>query len=198
EIAPDNAINVHFTLARDAAGAWSATLDSPDVGAIKDMPASSVSFDGTQLNIEVSALSGAYSGVLNDGAFTGEWTQPGATLAMNLAPYQANTLSEEAMATLLGPWHGKLQASGITLNMVFLFERNEAGEFSGTMQQIEAGPATIPVEDVSLENGVLFFRMPQARAEYQATLVDGGFQGSMKQGAQDMVLNIVKGEYVPE
>lgn len=198
EVAPGSAIGVHFTLAQDAAGGWTATLNSPDTGAIKNVTASSVSFDGSKLDIKVDALSGAYSGVLADGTFTGEWTQPGGTLAMNLAPYVASVLSDEAMATLLGQWHGKLQARGIVLNMVFNFERNEAGEFVGSVQQIDTGPTKIAMTDISLENNELFFRVPQARSEYRATLVDGGFNGSMKQGPQDMALNVVKGEYVPE
>jgi hypothetical protein len=198
EVAPGNAIGVHFTLAKDAAGAWMATLNSPDTGAIKNVAASSVSFDGSKLDIKVDALSGAYSGVLANGTFTGEWSQPGAKLAMNLAPYVASVLSEEAMATLLGQWHGKLQARGIVLNIVFNFERNEAGEFVGSMQQIDTGPTKIAMADISLENNELFFRIPQARIEYRAMLVDGGFNGSMKQGPQDMELNVVKGEYVAE
>src|SRR5690606_30509915 len=34
--------------------------------------------------------------------------------------------------------------------------------------------------------------------EYRAQLVNGAFNGSLKQGPQDMVLNVVKGEYVAE
>src|SRR5688572_21757164 len=85
EVAPGNTIGVQFTLAQDAAGAWTATLNSPDTGAIKNIAASSVSFDGSKLDIKVDALSGAYSGVLANGTITGEWTQPGGKLAMNLA-----------------------------------------------------------------------------------------------------------------
>ncbi|HEY0963217.1 MAG TPA: hypothetical protein VGE69_12765 [Pseudomonadales bacterium] len=198
DVAPGNSIGVHFTLAQDAAGAWTATLNSPDTGAIKNVPASSVSFDGTTLNIEVASLSGAYTGTFANGGFTGEWTQPGGTLPMNLAPYVPTVLSEEAMTLLLGQWHGKLIAPGAQLNIVFTFERNEAGEFTGSMQQIDMSDAKVPVTDISLENNELFLRIPQARGEYRATLADGAFNGRVKQGAQDMQLNIVKGEYVAE
>jgi hypothetical protein len=198
EVAPGTTIGVQFTLAQDTAGAWTATLNSPDTGAIKNIAASSVSFDGSKLDIKVDALSGAYSGVLADGTFTGEWSQPGGKLAMNLAPYVASVLSDEAMATLLGQWHGKLQTPGPALNVVFFFERNEAGEFVGFMQSVDQSPNKVPMTDISLENNELFLRIPQVRGEYRATLVDGGFNGSVKQGPQDMVLNMVKGEYVPE
>lgn len=198
DVAPGNSISVHFTLAQDTAGAWTATLNSPDTGAIKDVPASSVSFDGKTLNIEVASLSGSYSGVLNDGTFTGEWTQPGGKLPMNLAPFVPTVLSEDAITLLLGQWHGKLMLPGAQLNIVFTFERDAAGEFSGYMQQIDTSDAKAALADISFENNELFFRIPQARSEYRATLADGAFTGSVKQGPQDMKLDIVKGEYVAE
>ena len=198
EIAPGNAISVQFTLAKSAAGAWTATLNSPDNGAIKNVAASSVSFDGSKLDIKVAALSGGYSGVLANGTFTGEWTQPGGKLAMTLAPYVASVLSDKAKAALLGQWHGKLQAKGAVLNVVFIFERNAAGEFVGMAQSIDQSPNKFPMTDISLENNELFLRIPQLRSDYRAKLVNGGFNGSMKQGPQDMELNVVKGEFVPE
>src|SRR5690606_31060565 len=153
-----NSIGVHFTLAQDAAGAWTATLNSPDTGAIKDVPASSVSFDGTALDIEVASLSGSYNGVLNNGTFTGEWTQPGGKLPMNLAPFVPTVLSEEAITLLLGQWHGKMMAPGMQMNIVFTFERNDAGEFTGVMQQIDMSETKVPLADISYENNELFFR----------------------------------------
>ena len=198
EAAPGNIISVHFVISKDAGGGWAAVLNSPDTGAIKDMKASAVSFDGTKLDIKVDALSGAYSGVFNNGTFAGEWTQPGSTLVMNLAPYAASVLSAEAMASLLGQWHGKMQGPGIVLNMVFHFERNEADEFVGSIQQIDSSPNKMPMTDISFENNELFFRVPTARAEYRATFADGSFKGHVKQGPQNMELNVVKGEYVAE
>jgi hypothetical protein len=196
EAAPGNAISVHFTLSKDASGGWAATLNSPDTGAIKNVKATSVSFDGSTLDIKVDALSGAYNGKLANGTFTGEWTQPGSKLVMALSPYTPAVLSDAAITTLLGQWHGKLQAPGIALNIVFYFERNAAGEFVGFFQQIDASPNKFPMSDISFENNELFFRIPMARLEYRASLVDGTFKGSVKQGPQNMELNVVKGEYV--
>ena len=198
EVAPGNAMDVHFTLAQDAAGAWTAIVNSPETGAIKDVAASSVSFDGTTLNIDVAALSGSYTGTLANGTFTGEWTQPGGKLPMNLAPYVASVLSDEAMALLLGQWHGKAQLPGVSIDIIFNFERNEAGEFVGNTQQGDTSSPKVALADISFENNELFFRVPQARAEYRATLVNGAFNGGLKQGPQDIPLNIVKGEFVAE
>jgi hypothetical protein len=197
EVAPGNSISVQFTLSQ-ANGAWSAMLNSPDVGAIKNVPADTVSFDGNRLNIEVKSLSGAYSGSLQDGNFAGEWTQPGATLAMNLNPYEAPALSAEAMARLLGQWHGKLMGPGITFNMVFHFEQAEDGTLTGAIQNADAGAQKTPMADISLEGDQFFFRVHQANAEYRGTLDGQTITGRLKQGPQDMELNVEKGEYVAE
>ncbi len=96
------------------------------------------------------------------------------------------------MATLLGEWQGEMRTGGGPMNMVFTFERNAAGEFVGTVQ--DAGPARMPMLDLSMENNELFFRLPQVGAEYRGTLVNGSFIGRMKAGAQDMTLNVIKGD----
>src|SRR5688500_2423888 len=84
-VAPGNEISVHFTLTQDAGGAYQAVLNSPDSGAIKNIAATAVSFDGAALEIKVDALSGTYKGALANGSFAGEWVQPGSTLPMNLS-----------------------------------------------------------------------------------------------------------------
>lgn len=197
QVAPDTSIAVHFTLSQEN-GQWTAVLDSPDMGAIKDVAASSVSFDGTQLAIEVASLSGSYAGRLDGGNFVGEWSQPGSTIPMQLAPYTASVLSDEAVASLLGSWHGKLMAPGVSFNIVFSFSRNEAGEFVGSLTNVDAGNQQVPISDISLQGDAFMFRVPQAQAEYRGTLEGDSITGQLKQGAQEMELNVSRGEYVAE
>lgn len=195
EVAPGNSITVLFDISQEN-GTWKAVLNSPDMGAIKNVPASAVSLEGSNLTIEVSALSGSYSGTLNNGTINGEWTQPGSTMAMNLAPYQAATLSDEAMATLMGQWLGKLVTPGLTFNMVFHFERNEAGEFVGFVQNADAGPQKQPMTDITLDGQDFLFRVGGGAAEYRGTLSGDTITGKLKQGPQEMELNVERGEYV--
>jgi hypothetical protein len=193
EIAPGNTINVLFTLTQEG-GNWSAVLDSPNMGAIKNIPANSVSFDGSRLDIAVDALSGTYGGVLENGTFQGEWSQPGSTIAMTLEPFEAKVLSEEAIALLLGQWSGKLVAPGISFNIVFHFEHDEAGTFVGFIQNADAGPARQALANITLEGDEFFFNVPAANgAEYRGTLNGDAITGRLRQGPQDMELNVTKG-----
>lgn len=196
-VAPDTSITVHFTLSQEN-GQWQAVLNSPDMGAIKDVAASAVSFDGTELAIEVASLSGSYTGRLDAGNFVGEWSQPGSTFDMQLAPYEAAELSEEAIAALLGSWHGKLMGPGITFNIVFGFSRNEAGEFVGSLTNVDAGNQQVAMTDIALQGNEFMFRVPQAQAEYSGTLEGDNITGRLKQGPQDMELNVTRGEFVAE
>lgn len=197
QVAPDTAITVHFTLSREN-GQWQAMLNSPDMGAIKNVPASAVSFDGTALDIEVASLSGSYSGRLDAGTFTGEWSQPGSTFAMQLAPFEASQLSDEAVAALQGSWNGKLMGPGVTYTMAFNFSRNEAGEFVGTLTNVDAGNQQIAMTDIALDGDSFTFRVPQAQAEYRGTLDGDTITGRLKQGPQEMELNVARGEAVVE
>jgi hypothetical protein len=197
QVAPDTQIAVHFTITQEN-GAWSAVLNSPDMGAIKNIPASAVSYDAGQLAIEVSALSGAYSGSLENGTFNGEWTQPGGALPMNLEPYEAPLLTEEGMAVLMGPWNGKLMGPGVTFTIAINFSRNEAGEFIGQLTNVDAGNQQIAMADITLEGDQFQFRVPQAQAEYKGVLSGDSITGSLQQGPQPMVLNFSRGEAVVE
>lgn len=197
QVAPDTSIAVHFTLSREN-GQWQAVLNSPDVGAIKNMPASSVRFDGTALDIEVAALSGSYAGRLAGGSFTGEWRQPGSNIPMSLEPYTAAVLSDEAVAVLLGSWNGKLVAPGVSFTIMIAFSRNEAGAVIGTLTNVDAGNQQTAMSDITLEGSVFTFRVPQAQAEYRGSLEGDSITGQLRQGPQNMELNFTRGEVVAE
>lgn len=195
EVAPGTEITVLFDLTENADGSYSAVLNSPDMGAIKDIEASSVSLDGSQLSISVSALSGEYSGSLNNGVFEGEWTQPGSTIPMNLSPYVKAQLSQEAIATLLGQWSGKLVIPGGEFTIVFDFELDEGEEFVGSVQIVEQG-AKPAMADISFDGDEIFFRVPQLQAEYRGQVSGDSITGTLLQQGQELALNVSKGEFV--
>lgn len=68
-------VRLVVTIAQGASG-WTASEATPDDGS-NPVPASSVSFDGSKLNIEFAAIRAIYEGVLNESksAFTGTLTQ---------------------------------------------------------------------------------------------------------------------------
>ncbi len=197
EAAPDTEITVRFDLSTDSGGEYQAVLSSPDAGAIKGVQAGSVIFNGTHLAIDVPSLSGSYKGAWNGQNFEGEWQQPGAVLPMNLKPYVATEISQETIDTLLGQWKGKLKVPAGEYNMLFHFEVDEAGEFTGVTRNVDTDSERWEITDIRLEQGELFFRNPQIAAEYQGALSDDTITGSWIQGGDSYELNVSRGDNTP-
>ena len=78
----------------NADGSYEVVLNSPEQGAIKDIKASSVSYDSGILKLDVTDLSGSYEGILKDGKFEGNWKQEGTLIPLNLKPYEKPVLSK--------------------------------------------------------------------------------------------------------
>lgn len=82
------------------AGAYSATLDSPDQGA-KGIPVSSVQQAGDSLHLEVAAARAKLSGrLLNDSTLSGQWQQGGAAFPIEM---KKSASSNSAAAVLKRP-----------------------------------------------------------------------------------------------
>ena len=64
-------------------GTYGATLDSPDQGSF-GMPISSISFENNQLKFALASINASYSGTYSNNAFTGNWSQGGGSLPLNL------------------------------------------------------------------------------------------------------------------
>ncbi len=103
---PATSLTVQFTFTKGSNGAYTAVLNSPDNPALKDTAASGVSWDGTNLKLQVPTLSGSFAGALKDGKVTGQWTQPGGNLPLVLAPYQKPVVTAAAAKSLAGSWNG--------------------------------------------------------------------------------------------
>lgn len=198
-VGPDTSLQILFVLTRQPDGSYSAVVTSTDPGGIKDMPATSVSFDGNQLELAVEALSGSYEGTFADGTFSGNWTQPGSSIPLTLAPYVAPTLTDADKDLLRGSWVGKLQTPLGAYNMVFRFEDGDDGELTGFLDSPDEGARGIPITNIELTDGKLEFRVPRAVLTYTATIADGKMNdGTWSQRGQDIPLSMERGEFVPE
>jgi hypothetical protein len=198
QVAPGQALNIHFVLTKAGDGTYSAIVTSPDTGGIKDVKASSVRFESDRLTLDVAALSGSYDGTWQDGGFTGEWRQQGTALPLRLTRYEKPVLSDAARKTLAGSWVGKLEAAaGLSYTFVYRFETNDAGEFVGYLDSIDEGARGIPMTDVELADGKLTLKIPRARAEFTATLNGDALEGTWKQSSVTLPLTMRRGEYVP-
>ena len=127
----DATLTVQFIMTREADGSWSAVINSPDMGGIKNIKANAAAFDGSNLKIDVAELSGAYAGVFKDGTFEGNWSQAGSSMALNLSPYEKPIMSQADIDVLLGEWVGKIQIPAGGLTLVFRFAQNDGGHLTG-------------------------------------------------------------------
>ncbi|HEV2702674.1 MAG TPA: hypothetical protein VGV09_13655 [Steroidobacteraceae bacterium] len=174
-------ITIQFTFAKHPDGSYGVVLDSPDNPAIKNVPASAVSFTAGQLKLNVAALSGSYAATLKDGKLDGHWTQPGGTLPLVLSPYQKAVLSKAAMDTLTGAWHGPVQIPNVTLTFVTRFARSAKGELTGSLSVPEQGGQELPMADIQFADNKLDFKIPRVGGHYSADFANGAFVGTWTQ-----------------
>ncbi|MEO8307071.1 MAG: hypothetical protein ABI616_03400 [Pseudomonadota bacterium] len=197
---PKNSLTIQFTFAKDAKGAYTAVLNSPDNGAIKNTPATGVTWDGSNVKLQVAALSGSYAGVLKDGKINGQWTQPGGALPLVLSPYQKPVMTKAAMDALNGDWLGTVTVGPSPVNTVFQFKKNDKGELVGTFGIPDQGLTDSPITDLEFDGTRLSLNVPRLRAGYAATLVPNQLNGMLKIAGpgvppEGLPLNLKHGEY---
>lgn len=191
--APGTELTIQFIITRGADGALGAVLNSPDMGGVKNAPATDVTFTNNELKLTVASLSGSYTGTLANGAITGQWQQQGQSIPLVLGP--PPLLSDADIAKFSGSWVGKLVAgAGAELAIVFRFQRDASGKLQAVLDSPDQGARDIPITDITLIDGKLSFNIPAVRGKYTATLNGDAMEGQWSQG-QSMALNMKRGEY---
>jgi hypothetical protein len=195
-------LTIEFTFAKDAEGAYTAVLHSPDNGAVKNTRATGVTFNGSTVKLQVASLSGAYSGALKDGKITGQWTQPGGTLPLVLSPYKKPVLTKAAIDTLTGTWFGPLKVTGGEIAFVLRFKTDAKGALGGTLAFPEQVGQEFAIDDIQFQANKLTFKIPQIAGDYTGTLANGVLTGTWKQGGGGggaaLPLTMKKGEYAAQ
>jgi len=194
-------LTIQFTFAKDAKGGYTAVLDSPDNGAIKNTPATGVTWDGSNVKLQVASLSGSYAGALKDGKISGQWTQPGSALPLVLTPYSKPVMSKAAMDALVGTWLGNVNVRGQDIGAMFQFKKDAKGELVATFGIPDQGLTDQPVTNVEFDGTKLSMNIPRVQGGYTGTLASGQFTGNMKIGGpgippEGIPLALKKGEYV--
>ena len=187
-------MNIHFILAKKADGSYSAVLNSPDTGGIKNVEATAVKYSGNKLDIEVASLSGSYSGTVAKGAITGEWRQQGSTFPLVLTPYTKPSAS--TLKPLLGEWVSKLKVTEeMTITVVFHFEATKDGKFKATFDQPEQGAMGLEISDLALEGNQVSFKIPIASGDYKGTLNNNSIKGVYKVSGRELEMNLAREKY---
>lgn len=190
---PDAELTVQFKIKREADGSYTALINSPDQGGLKNIPATSVTYDSNTLKIDVKEVSGSFEGVVKDNVIDGKWSQAGTSFPLSLKPYVRPTLSEASMDILMGKWQGMLKTPVADLTIVFRFEKTKAGDFVGFLDVPAQSAHGIVINDVILDDGNLTLKVNAAALQYKATLSDSGFDGKWIQGTQEYPLSLKKG-----
>jgi hypothetical protein len=193
-IDPKTTMAIQFILTKQADGSYKAVVNSPESGAIKNVPASAVKLAGGKLTIDVASLSGSYAGTVGKGTITGEWKQPGSTLPLVLTPYQKPAAG--SFKPLLGEWSGKLTVPGITsLAIIFRFEMTKDGTMAAFMDVPDQNAKGIAASDLKLEGDQVSLRIPAAGIEYTGQISANNIKGTFKQSGASFELNLAKGKY---
>jgi len=192
-VSPNENLTIQFIITKQPDGSYKALLNSPDTGAIKNVPASAVKYAAGKLTIDVASLSGTYSGTVGKGTITGEWKQQGSTMPLVLTPYKKP--ESATLKPLLGEWVGALPPTVGKITTVFRFEMTKDGKFAGYLDVPEQNAKGIPVSDVTLEGSEVSLKIPAAGIDYKGKLSGNTIDGTFKQGGAQFDLDLKKGKY---
>ena len=180
QVDPKTAMTIDFTFARTPDGHYSAVLDSPTGGAIKNVAAKVVSLQGDALKVEVPALSGTLSGTVKAGSIEGKWVQPGGSFPLVLSPYQKPQLSKADSDLIVGTWSGPLKQPN-PLSFVLRFKLGDQGDLQGTLAVPEQGSNEYPMAEAEFASGKLTFKLPIVQGDFTASYANGVLEGVWKQ-----------------
>src|SRR6185312_4386974 len=93
---------------------------------------------------------------------------------------------------ITGQWNGLLKVQGMQLRAVFHINKTDSG-YSSTMDSPDQGVKGIPVTTTTFENPKLRLEIRNA-VEYSGELNGNIITGTLKQGGQDFLLNLSRGE----
>jgi hypothetical protein len=196
DVAPDQNIAIQFIITAAPGGGYSATVTSPDSGAIKNVRAGRVAFTDNRLAIDVPELSGSYAGTLREGLFEGEWKQEGKAFPLTLRSLQPPTSAGPRIDVLKGQWSGLFKAMGIEAMIVLDFSPSPDGAMRAVLNIPSQGVKDWETRSVTLDNGHFSVEIPAAAARISGMLEGDQIVGHWNQMGNSVPLTMKKGRYV--
>jgi hypothetical protein len=176
QIDPKTAMTIEFAFASKPDGQYSAVLNSPTSGAIKNVAAKAVSLQDDTVKVDVPALSGTFSGTVKAGSIEGKWAQPGGSFPLVLSPYQPPQMSKADIDTIVGTWSGPLRQS-VPITFVLRLKLDERGELTGALSVPEQGSNEYPLAEAQFGSGKLTFKLPIVQGQFTASFANGALEG---------------------
>ena len=190
-VSPNEKLTIQFILTRQADGSYTAVVNSPDTGDIRNVSATAVKLDEDNLTIEVAGLDGSYSGTVGKKSITGEWKEPASALPLVLNWYEKPDVS--TLRPLVGEWVGKFTPPGTSeLTTVFRFEISQDDIFAAFLDIPEQNTKDLEVSKVVLEGDKLSFRIPAVQVDYIGRLSGDNIDGTFNQGGTEFELDLSK------
>jgi hypothetical protein len=197
DVAPGKTLTIQFVITAKPGGGYSAVVTSPDDGAIRNVPATSVTYADNKLALDVPQLSGAYAGTLRNGVLEGEWSQQGAKLQLSLKPFEVRALTKSDIDLLRGEWSGKLTPrADITVTIVLRFSTGADGALHAVFDVPEQGVKDWEVKNVTLDDGQFSVELPKAQAKVAGSLKGEQIVAQWNQLGNSLPLTLKKGKYV--
>jgi hypothetical protein len=187
-------ITIQFILKKQVDGSYTAEMNYPDAGIIKNAPAEIVKFKEGRLTLEITRLRGSFSGDLVKDAIVGKWRQPGSSLPLVLIRHRDPDPSN--LEALLGEWVGKLEmATNQYFSIIFRFERQNGAKIVAFLEIPELGGARLPAENIVLNGRQLDFKIPSMQGEYTGIVGANSISGILRQPNIQKAFTVTKGRF---
>ena len=196
-VSPGNELTIQFII-ESAEGGYSVTLNSPESGAIKNVPADTARFENGELTLEVAELSGSFAGNFNEGEISGHWQQLDQLLPLVLKPLLKAELSETFRSLLSGRWEGSIKLPGgdeILIDMIFKID--EENNVTGDLGIPEQTPSRFPMSDVIASESGIRLNITVMNASFKGSFTKDGLIGEWTQGSS-LPLTLVKKVFDPK
>lgn len=182
-VAGEQNFRIAWHVEKAADGSVTSTFDNLDEGAfgvkikslsLKDSDLKLTVDDQVQVKGEAVHNSGSFAGVLSkDGnEVSGTWTQtdpqPGSA-ELHLTRAQALPAATDS-PQILGDWQGTLSAGGAELRLLFHFTAGKDGTLSATLDSVDQGANSIPVNSVTLKGAKLSLGVDAVQGTYEGTV----------------------------
>ena len=213
---PGQALGVIVELARSPAGVWAGKINIPVQG-LSDFLLSKVKVDEGKASFSMEGVPGApqFNGKLSkDGRqLFGTFSQGGARF-----PFKLERTGEVDPATVAAPkpppppiegvpgeglagiWFGRLEVAQISLRLLFRINRDQEGNFSGTIDSLDQGAMGLKLSRIRFEDNSVRLRLNRPPAAFEGTLSPDGSEivGHWKQSGQSTPLTIKRQRKAPE
>jgi uncharacterized protein len=194
----NTSLRMVFHFDKQSDGSYKGTMDSPDQGAL-GIACDNVMVKGDSIIVGVKVANGGFNGLrINDSTINGNWLQGGMGIPVILKrdkdiPKASPPKVTEQLKAINGIWEGKLMVSGTSLSVVFHFDKNSDGIYSGSMDSPDQGVNNIHCDSVKLKDDSVIVKINVAHAAFYGLGIDDStINGSWEQGLAKFSLTLKK------